>query len=272
MNLLNATTWPSDLKKCLKRHAPLLLSKELRDQRHVKETLDSYRKTTEEQWACRIRQSAETFNYAAYEDALAEIVGIMGRHTILGYHSTRLTEAEIQKILSEGMRLSSWELLAERIRFIESRGLIGADIADKLIGKNYAKDGNRKGMIWFCFHPPHLAGETGIELFLRRWGGESLYFPWMENPSMGPLLQKIGSPCLVEAEVPAAGLNPHSYLGARVARQFLLHEGHEIHEPALHEDYSVRPIAGSNIRRVIRHSDPDFIPLTRCDTWETALK
>ncbi len=84
-------------------------------------------------------------------------------YTLLGRHCSRLTEFEVEYIRQNGMQLPNSDTLRERIRRLETEGLITAEIGDQLIGDNYSNDEYRKDRIWFCFFD--LAGEdqSGIE-------------------------------------------------------------------------------------------------------------
>jgi hypothetical protein len=271
VDLLDKATWPADVVACLKRHKRVLLAKERRDQEHSREHRQLDRKSPAEQEAWRIRQYANQYDLRPHESALAELVTVLGRHALLGYHCTRLTEPEISRILSHGMQLPGGSMLESRIRTIQSCGLIERELAEKLVADHQADATNRKGMIWFCFYPPHPATEHGIGSLLRFWGGEALFQTWRHDASVGPALQKIGMACLVEADVPVASLSPHSWLGRHVARQFLINDGFKTNEPALHEDWAHDPILAANIRRIVRYPEPDFIRLTHCNEWELSL-
>lgn len=272
MDLLDKSTWPVDVVACLDRHKRLFLAKERRDQKYARGHRALDRKSPDEQLAWRMRQYASRDDAQAHENALAELVDVLSRHALLGYHCTRLTELEIHQIISHGMQPPSGSMLESRIRAIQSSGMIGPELAVKLVGNNQAEAKNRKGMIWFCFYPPYPATEHGIGSLLRYWGGEALFQSWRHDSSVGPVLQRIGLPCLVEADVPVASLSPHSWLGDHVARQFLIHGGFKTNEPALHEDWSHGPILSSGIRRIVRFPDPEFVRLTRCNEWQLALE
>jgi hypothetical protein len=65
---------------------------------------------------------------------------------------------------------------------IHGDGLINWAAATAFASKNQAGDLNRAGKIWFCFFPPHHAGQRGIERFFRYWGGEALYNSHQDQP------------------------------------------------------------------------------------------
>jgi tripartite-type tricarboxylate transporter receptor subunit TctC len=74
-----------------------------------------------------------------------------------------------------GMELPSLDLLRRRINAIEADHLVSAGVAHRLRSENQANDADRANMIWFCFYPPYIGGESGIARFFRSWGGEALY-------------------------------------------------------------------------------------------------
>lgn len=193
-------------------------------------------------------------------------------YCLRGYHCTRLTEAEIKTILTEGMSLPNLEMLAKRIRTIEMGGLISSKIAQFLLAKNQSDEKNRANMIWFCFFSPHIAGEGGIKRFFRHWGGEALYNSHEDHPVSGYAIAKIGIPCIVEANVPLSSLAKYRTPVTKIIRRFLIANGWQTMECMDHEGYSVRAIPAQNIMRVIQYPESDFISLTGCDEWREPIE
>lgn len=243
--LHDLSTWPLDVLEYLETHHDLFLNWELRNG----------------------KTRASDSDQAIYN--LRRI--LRGDYTIHGYHCTRLADAEIQIIINGGMSLPNLDTLIERIRTVQSIGLLNADMADYLIGNNQADESNRAGMIWFCFFPPHYARQSGIERFFRSWGGEALYNSHERNPLLGAVLHGIGTPCIVEANVPVASLAYHGGLDFKMIRRFLVNRGFKTVEDLDHEDSARSAIPAANIIRVIRYPDPEFIALTKCNQWRPPL-
>jgi hypothetical protein len=153
------------------------------------------------------------------------------------------------------------------VQQLVAKGHVTAAIADKLLARNQADERYRAGMVWFCFFRPGIAGESGIGSFFRFWGGEALYNSHDGQPETGDALERIGIPCLVEAEVPIASLEPHCGLDFKIIRRYLIHRGFETQEPVNHEDRIKKELPAACIRRIIRYPDPDFLSLTGCDKW-----
>jgi hypothetical protein len=246
MDLHDRTTWPDDLIQQLERDRAVFEGWELR----------------------RIgAPGARPVSGPDYDGALARLRAVLRNYALHGYHCTRITPGEIAHILSAGMHLPNEMVLRQRIETLRESGLVDAGTAADLIAENQAAETNRAGRIWFCFFPPRLAGESGISSLLRYWGGEALYNSHDEHPLRGPLLARLGTPCLVEANVPITNLRGPGFLDIKIARQFLIWNGLQTTETVDHEDCAVRPLTAANILRIIEFPDRDFITLTGCDNW-----
>ncbi len=171
-------------------------------------------------WESRGRNRASV-SAAQYDEVVTGFRAVLQRHTLHGYHCTRLTAPEISAIVADGMQPLSGAKLRDRLAALHHSGLITPEFARLLSSKNYADDRNRQGMIWFIFFPPHRVHECGVDHFFRYWGGESLYMPHQRDGVFDPKLGQIGTPCLVEADVPIASLNEHSFLDTIIARRYL---------------------------------------------------
>jgi hypothetical protein len=214
---------------------------------------------------------AHTTTPQQYDKALEGLRAVFNNHSLHGYHCTRMTAGEIRHIETTGMQLPNGAMLRQRIQSLEAEGLITASVARALIENNQADAPIRAGKIWFCFFEPHLGGESGIGSLLRYWGGEALYRSHDQDPERGPVLERLGTPCLVEADVPIASLRGPSFLDMKAVDQFLKTRGAPTNEPLEHEDYALRAIPAQHIRRVIQFPEPDFVSLTRCNTWRRPL-
>jgi hypothetical protein len=206
-----------------------------------------------------------------YDRALEGLWDVLKQYTITGWHCTRLTDAEAAAILSDGMRLPDADMLHRRIDTLVSDGIVTATIAARLKTENRARHESRAGRVWFCFFPPRLRGESGIGGLLRFWGGEALYSEHDRDPETGPILRSIGRPCLVEAEVPIAMLEPAGSLYFKIVLRYLISRGYKTVERADHEDRIRQPLAAAEIRRIITFPDPEFVGLTGCNRWHSPL-
>jgi hypothetical protein len=243
INLTYAETWPADLVAYLNTHCDLFANWE---------------------------RGAGLVSPKEYDRTIHGLRDILNKYSLVGWHCTRLTEMEIATIVESGMELPGAEMLNGRIGALERGRIITAEVAAKLRANNQAHESNRAGMIWFCFFPPHIGGEDGIERFFRSWGGEALYNSQEDDPETGPVLTRIGVPCLIEAIVPIASLG--GAIEFKIVSRYLVNVGHRTTKPLDHEDRAKSALPSRNIRRVIRFPEAEFIALTQCDSWEVSLQ
>jgi hypothetical protein len=202
-----------------------------------------------------------------WDAAIMAVAKALSPYSITGWHCTRLTDAEIGQIIASGMQLPDGAMLRGRIEALVRANLMPGDVAGRLQTVNQADDSSRAGILWFCFFPPRLAGEHGIGRFFRHWGGEALYNSHEDDAATSSLLRAIGTPCVVEADVPVSALKSAVGLAMKLVRCDLIRRGYPTEEPGEHEDRCVQPLAATCIRRVIRGGDPEFATLTGCHAW-----
>ena len=236
--------WPSDLRDYLDKYHDLFLDWEI---------------------------GPSKFTAAEYDPAAYGLEAILCQYALVGWHCTRLTEAEITAIRSDGMQMPDVAMLHRRVDAVVDAGLLPRNLADRLKTEHQADESWRAGRVWFCFFPPRLAGESGIERFFRHWGGEALYNSHEDDPESGVAISTIGVPCIVEVVVPIAILGAHGGLYAKIARRYLVSCGHRIVEPVDHVDRIVHPLPAINIRKVILFPSLEFIALTGCAEWQQPI-
>jgi len=246
MSLEDEKTWPAAVLKFLDNKHDLFLNFELENNNRV--------------------------SRPEYDQVLKRLRDVLSTdYELLGYHCTRLIDSEIQDIDANGLPLPNKELLHKRIDSIKQEGLIDPQCSEHLKYKNQADEPYREGRIWFCFYPPYRAGQDGIERLFRSWGGEVLYNSHEKDPVYGPILKRIGTPCIIEAYVPIISLPRYDGLEDKVVRRYLVNRGLKTVEELDHESRAEQPIPSKNISRIIKFPDSDFIKLTQCDTREPPL-
>jgi hypothetical protein len=244
LNLDQPDLWPDTLKTTLAEVRPIMRAWEL--DLPAKDTADFDRAIT------------------ALGDALC-------RHSIRGWHCTRLTDDEVADIEANGVAPLSAALIERRIAAQVQRGTLPVAVGDALRAAHQGSVRYRTGMIWFCFFPPHEAGESGIHRLLRHWGGEAVYWAHESDAAVAPVLRQLGTPCIIEASVPVAWLSDTFSVARSVARRDLIHHGETITEPVRFEDHTRCAIPGNCIHAVHRFPDPRFITLSGCYGWRTLL-
>lgn len=212
--------------------------------------------------------SPQQVHQATY--GLCNVLRTESVYVLPGYHCTRLKESEIQVILENGMQLPNQKLLYQRIGLLKQAGSLTTEVAEYLRNKSQSNDSNRREKLWFCFYPPHLAGQRGIERFFRSWGGEALYNSHERDKFSGPVLTGIGIPCIVEAHLPLAKLADRR-IDSHLISRYLFNRGFQSAEIYNYEDYVKQPIPAQNISCIITFPSTEFIEMTKCDTWKPPL-
>ena len=197
---------------------------------------------------------------------------------MIGYHCTRLHDEEIADILDRGLSPLSLELVERRIRRLQMAGTLTEVIAQHLIQHNWTDDrsrqqGGRSGMVWFLLTRSLLRSEDGIGIssLFRSWGGEALYACHEDKPEISSVLERIGTPCIVEA-ILAVDAIVGSVIGEKLVCGFLHRRRVKIIDEHEAQGYVETPVAGQRILSVIKRSHPDFEQLTACSAWSLPLQ
>jgi hypothetical protein len=190
---------------------------------------------------------------------------------LAGFHCTRLHELEIADILSEGLQPLSAAFLERRIQRLTALGTFRHAIGERLCAEHEAPDSGRAGMVWFVFSRSLLRDETSMSRFFRSWGGEALYWRHEEDPETGPVLRRVGVPCIVEAALAAHTLGTIMPVAERVVTVYLRRRRVRTAERSEMEGWSPVAVGPERIRRIVRLGERDFARLTRCHRWEDPL-
>lgn len=234
LDLRAPATWPDNIRTYLKAKHDLFLGRET---------------------------GQEAISGALYDDAIYKLTDLLTQYAVIGWHCTRLTESEVEKILQSGMQLPNAAMLESRLEAACVAGLLTEKLKDRLKENHWAGDENRAGRIWFTFFPPRDAG-GGINDFLESWGGEALCICHERDPETAPVLKGIGIPCVIEAVVPLSLMETLGWLPDKVARTYLMHSGYRTREPVDHEGYINAPLPAENILHIWRFPSEQFTQLT----------
>lgn len=218
--------------------------------------------STLEKWASKTANSDYNDNLiAAYDNIVYGLKVKLDKCALLGYHCTKLVDWEIDEIKANGMSLPNPESLTKRIRKLTASGLIESGIAEQLLVSNAANTPSRKNRIWFCFFEPKIE-ESGVERFFRYWGGEALYIMHEETPVMAKILEKIGTPCIIEALVPLAAFDGRSF-ELNIVRRYMINRNLERGSIMNYEGCIKINLPAQNIVEVIKFSDARFHQLAK---------
>ncbi|MCA9024059.1 MAG: hypothetical protein KDA86_02480 [Planctomycetaceae bacterium] len=141
-------------------------------------------------------------------DIFADVDSFARDHGLAGYHCTK--QAESSLFQSTGLRTldiaehHAWfrELIREHPD-VDKELYQHIDAQLTYWQKNHT--GKREGMIWFCLTRT-LVLVSGTESFFKYFGGEAVYFAFMHDERVAPILEKIGVPVVVEAKINVADL------------------------------------------------------------------
>ena len=193
---------------------------------------------------------------------------LLGRK-VVGWHCTRLTADEATDILENGLRALSYQHTRKRLSERVAAGELSNSEATFLLRRveRRAEDEWRGGRIWAVLSRDALDDERGLENSFRYWGGEVLLAldDWTSEA-----LARIGSSCIVEFQTLADGVRC-SHLGQCFVERFLRDElGRSDGDSG--DLCLTGSVSASDIRRVIRRTDPDFERLTECSRWDRPLE
>ena len=195
-----------------------------------------------------------------FDKTIKEFRAILSQSSLHGFHCTRLTQWEIEKIKTDGLAPQNGILLEKRIDLLFKNGEVSLTIADRLKSNNQADKKSRKGMIWFTFYSPQLDAR-GVSRFFEFWGGEALYNSHERDPETGEILRNIGLPCIIEADVPIRN-DPHAFLESKLYRAYFKNRGINLSSDILHDGYSTNHIDAHNIAKIICWPSSEFNSLS----------
>lgn len=123
--------------------------------------------------------------------------------TLRTFHYTRMTDAEVAAIVSDGITMTSPSMFRRKLEDVVVSGYMTRKAADDVYAKSpivTSRHGERGNMFWSCAIPYPIT-DDGIEAFLRCWGGE--IGRW-ELPDEGKAagLMAIGRPRVIEVDIP----------------------------------------------------------------------
>lgn len=150
----------------------------------------------------------------AFQWVTEHIMRLMEERTIRAWHYTRMTDAEVEALLAGGIYPSTLDNIRTRFAAQVAAGAFTGEVADRLFAESpYQSEqlDSRSNKFWMVSHPVDI-DDSGVELLLESWGGESAYF-WQRDPELQLLLKGIGTPRVFEVAVPLCH-SRHSYSAA----------------------------------------------------------
>lgn len=198
-----------------------------------------------------------------YADLTDLVAAAMAGRTVRGWHYTRLTDAEVDRLRKGGVDLSSIAAIRARLDAQVEAGAFTAETADALHAASpflRGQDRNRSGQFWMVSHPRDV-DDPDVTLLLGSWGGEGVYF-WLADPAQKALVASLGRARVVEIAAPLAATQ-HADLAAKaVMAAYSRSLGSR---PASHafDLYVTQPLPASAVLAVHTEAEPSFSRLGR---------
>ena len=221
-----------------------------------------------ESWPEDLKHSLKQAPKLSIDNEVEAIARVLKRYTLKGWHCTRLTAMEVNRIRERGLYLPNRETLQHRLRELAVEGIITTETQIQLLAKNSANEENRAGKIWFCFYEPRKVDERAVGRFFRYWGGEALYRDHERNSVTGPILAQIGTPRVIEVEVPIISIDHACRCTFYIKQRWLEAEQKNPGPMTRFDSYSTSPISPNEIQRIVTYPEKCFCEITGCAEWK----
>jgi hypothetical protein len=141
-------------------------------------------------------------------DIFADVKSHAVNHGLAGYHCTK--QLPTSQFTSTGLRTLNFQDHHAWFRNLIRKH---PDVDNELYRHIDARltywqenhTGRRENMIWFCLTRT-LVLDSGTKSFFKYFGGEAVYFAFMDDDRVAPILENIGEPVVVEAKIDIADL------------------------------------------------------------------
>lgn len=195
---------------------------------------------------------------------LAErLMDVMARRTIRGWHYTRMTDNEVDRLKADGVTLPSSDTIRARLYAQVAAGAFTAEIADALHAASPFQRGQediRAGRFWMVSHPQEIS-DGGVELLLGNWGGEGVYF-WLSEPDHVALVRTIGRPRIVEVAAPLSK-SPHAFSAAEAVMASFARSSGSTPDAKAFDLHVVEPLPPTAVLAVHSAGEPRFEAMAR---------
>ncbi|MET4101050.1 hypothetical protein ABIE58_000466 [Roseovarius sp. MBR-78] len=132
-----------------------------------------------------------------YEALQIRVADIIAERQIRVWHYTRLLDFEITA-MKNAIEVSTEEGMQARLTELERRGHLSAVEVQMLLERSALKTQKEcRENRFFCVPSPMSVTERGVELLLRNWGGEVVYFH-QQDEDLLQKLQELGLPRVIE--------------------------------------------------------------------------
>jgi hypothetical protein len=256
-------TWPTALRTLLEREFELLRRYEIR---RAEIAL-----VCEEEVMARINVPHND-DRAARDEVVRRADKILDPEKLLGFHCTRLTPGEIDRVRHSGLETLSSGLLRRRLDDAVAEGSLTEDLAAQLWAGHQAEDRYRAERTCFVNCRSVLRFESDVGRLFRSWGGEALYWGHEHQEDTGAALRAIGTPAIVVTAIPVGRLrNSFRNIGERFVWKHLRDRGIRTGHGADIETFVTAPTGPDCILEIITFDDDRFEQATGCSSWNALL-
>lgn len=137
---------------------------------------------------------------------------MMRSRRVRGWHYTRMTDFEVERLRAGGVYPSNLEAIRSRLDGLVAAGVVSSEMAIPLFASSsFHTDeyGSRDGKFWVVSQPVSV-DQSDVTDLLRSWGGESIYFH-LSDAHLKTVVEGIGRPRVLEIALPIdAGPNAYS--------------------------------------------------------------
>ncbi|MDP2156101.1 MAG: hypothetical protein Q8K68_00130 [Nitrospirota bacterium] len=136
-------------------------------------------------------------------DIFADVDEYVKSNGLSGYHCTK--QAPTFSFALNGLRTLDFTTHHAEFRsMMREHPMVDEDlfrhIDAKLTDWQANHTGNREKKLWFCLTRT-LVLDSETESFFKYFGGEAIYFAFLRDQRVAPLLESIGEPVIVEAKI-----------------------------------------------------------------------
>lgn len=156
---------------------------------------------------------------------LESLIPMMETKVIRGFHYTRITDAEVEIMRAEGIRLSTPSFLETRLASLVSAGFLTINEVGKILAESPFKSqlDIRQNMFWMVSSRLPM-DHGGVEPLLATWGGEVASMHLTDRDLLAKL-QLIGRPRVIEVAVPLSATNKAYSAACAVIAAYALQHG-----------------------------------------------
>ena len=198
--------------------------------------------------------------FIPYLPLIEEVERIIEDCTIQCFHCTRITDVEIEDILSNGLQLPTRQFLNKKIGALQFTESSTKQDMMNFIGAEEKRHELDDPCIYFCISPKLLCDASATHRFFRNWGGEITYHQVEKNIRFRAALQT-GKPAIIIVNLKPSSIMARLDLVTMVISRYLNRLDHA-NEPEVFECWVRQMIAPDRIEAVVRFAEPIFACLT----------